>query len=72
MHAGSTIKEWMHQLHDETVKAAHFTGHMVHEKAFWGILAILAMIAALFTLVVLFGSSTAHDFSLPIPYGTYH
>ena len=55
MHATTTIKHWMHHLHDSTAKVAHLTGHMLHEKNFWGIVAILAMIAGLFALIMLHG-----------------
>jgi hypothetical protein len=59
-------------MHDGGIKAAHFTGHLLHEKSFWSILAILTLLAALFTLVVLFGDKSPDpSFGVPLPYGRY-
>lgn len=58
MHAMPTLKHWMHQLHDEGIKIAHYTGHMVHEKSFWGILAFVLIAVALFTLLIATGNDT--------------
>ncbi len=73
MHASMTFRQWMHHVHSGTVKATHFTGHLLHEKSFWGILAILMLIAGLFTLVVLFGGdSIPQNYYLPLaPYGPH-
>lgn len=66
-----TIKDALHHMHDSTVKATHATGHLFHEKTFWGILAIIALIALLFTLVVLYGSSNALP-TTPLPFAPYY
>ena len=71
MHTSPTLKNGMHHFHDGSVKAVHFTGHLLHEKSFWAIVAILALIVGLFTLLVLFGSGTPMQ-NYPIPYGPYY
>jgi hypothetical protein len=69
MHTVSTVREWMHQLHDESAKVAHWTGHLLHEKSFWGIVAILAVLAVVFTLLVLYGKQLAmQEYSAPFRY----
>ena len=50
-----TFKHWMHVMHDDGVKVLHFSSHVLHEKSFWGIVAILGLLAILVTLVVMFG-----------------
>ncbi|MEA2069127.1 MAG: hypothetical protein U9P12_08005 [Verrucomicrobiota bacterium] len=70
MHTESSGRHWMHLLRKDGAKVAHMAGHMLHEKSFWGILAILAMIALLVTLVVLFGTDVhMQEYGIPIPYG---
>ena len=69
MHADLSFRHWMHHVHDGSAKVAHYTGHMLHEKSFWGILAIVALIAALFTLVVLFGENAMQGYRGTLPYG---
>lgn len=62
----------MHRMHDGSIKAAHCTGHMFHEKKFWAIVAILALVAGLFTLIALNGGgSWAQEYGIPLPYGSY-
>jgi hypothetical protein len=66
------LKNWMHHMHDEGLKATHYTTHMLHERSFWGIMAILALIAALFTIIVIYGNNAAlQEYSAPIPYAPY-
>lgn len=73
MHATTTAKHWMHNFHDSGVKAAHFTGHLLHEKSFWAIMGILALIVGIFTLLVFLGShAPLQDYRAPIPYGPYY
>jgi hypothetical protein len=63
----------MHHFHDGGVRAVHYTGHMLHEKTFWAILGILALVAGLFTLIVLYGGDvTMQHYSVPVPYGPYY
>ncbi len=72
MHAGLTIRHWMHHVHDGTIKAAHLTGHLFHERAFWGIVAIATLIIALFTLIAILGEGVpVQEYSQPLPYGYY-
>lgn len=61
MHTAPTIKNWMHHVHDDAVKVAHYTEHMLHEKSFWGIVLILALVAGLFTAIVLFGNAVGTE-----------
>jgi hypothetical protein len=70
MHAVSTIKHWVHQLHDEGARVARQGSHVFHERSFWGIVAIMAIIALLFALVVLFGNRfPIQHYGIPTPYG---
>lgn len=73
MHASTTMRHWMHHFHDGSVKAAHFTGHLLHEKSFWAIVGILALITGVFALLVYLGSEAPmQDYRMPMPYGTYY
>lgn len=72
MHTESTFREWMHHLHDGSAKMAHWTGHLLHERSFWGMVTILAVIIAAFTLLVLYGKQLPmEEFSVPIRYGPF-
>jgi hypothetical protein len=68
MHAAPRVKQWMHLLHDESVRIAHFTEHLVHEKAFWAFLGIVTVMALLFSLLLLLGDENAIDYrAYPFP-----
>ena len=71
MNTSPTLKNGMHHLHDGSVKAMHYTGHLLHEKSFWAIVAITALIVGLFTMIILFGSDTTMQ-NYSIPYGRYY
>jgi hypothetical protein len=70
MHTSTTVRLWMHHFHDGSVKAAHYTGHLFHEKAFWSIVVILALITGLFTLIAFNGNDTTMQ-NYYFPYGPY-
>jgi len=73
MHMEPTVKSWMHHVHDDAVRVAHYTNHMFHEKSFWGIVAIIALLAGLFTLIAFSGNETFLDYqSVPMPHGGYY
>lgn len=73
MHASETAKHWMHNAHDGSIKAAHFTGHLLHEKSFWAILGILALIAGTFALLVFLGNNAPlQNYRVPLPYGPFY
>jgi len=70
MHVIPSFKHWMHLVHDEGAKVAHYTSHLMHERAFWMFLGIVALIAALFSLLLLLGNDTAVEYRLypyPVP-----
>ncbi|VGO11644.1 hypothetical protein PDESU_00189 [Pontiella desulfatans] len=70
MHTVSTIRNWTHLIHDEGVKITHICVNLLHEKSFWGILAILAVLGLLFKLILLFGDKMPlREFGIPSPYG---
>jgi hypothetical protein len=70
MHATSTIKHWAHHLHDGGVRIFRQGEHVLHEKSFWGIVAIIAAAALLFALVVLLGNRfPPQQLGIPAPYG---
>ena len=72
MHVALTFKNWMHDVHDDTLKAAQNTGQMLHQKSFWGIVAIVALIVSLFMLIAFFGDNTIMDYQTPpLPYGGF-
>ena len=59
---------WMQQFHQGTERAVHMTGYLVHEKSFWAIVAILVGIAALISLLMIFGqNSVLENYHAPIP-----
>ena len=73
MKAAPTFKHWMHVIHDDSVKVLYFSNHVLHEKSFWGIVAILGLLAILITLVVLFGKfAPMEDYQFMTPYGPYY
>ena len=68
MHAIPSFKRWMHLMHEEGVKMMHYTGHLLHEKAFWAFLGIIVAIAVLFSLLLLLGNDMAIEYrSYPYP-----
>ena len=70
MHATSTFKHWAHHLHDEGARIIRLWEHVLHEKSFWGMVAIIAVAALLFALVVLLGNRfPSQQFGIPSPYG---
>ncbi|WP_372809117.1 hypothetical protein [Pontiella sp.] len=72
MHTDSTVKHWMHVMHDEGARMSHSFMHVLHEKSFWGIVSIIAVLALLLTLIVLFGEKVPiHEYGIPSPYGYY-
>ncbi len=71
MHTSTTMRHWMHHFHDGSVKAARYTGHLLHEKSFWGIVVILTLIAGVLTLMALFGSGAVLQ-NYSMPYGLYY
>lgn len=73
MHTSPTIRDWMHHAHERSTKAARFTSHLLHERNFWAVIAIVALIAGLFVLIAYFGSSMAmSNYGVPAPYGVYY
>jgi hypothetical protein len=71
MHTSPTLKNGMHHFHDSSIKAAHYVGHLFHEKSFWAILAIVTLLIGLFMLVAFFGSGTPMQ-NYRVPYGPYY
>jgi hypothetical protein len=61
----------MHRFHDGGIRVAHYTGHLLHERAFWEILALVVLIAGMFALVVLYGSGSMMQ-HYHVPYGPYY
>jgi hypothetical protein len=71
MHTSPTLKTGMHHFHDSSVNARHYIGHLLHEKSFWGIMAITALIVGLITMIILFSSGTTMQ-NYSTPYGPYY
>jgi hypothetical protein len=71
MHTSPTLKLRMHHFHDSSVNAMHYIGHLLHEKSFWAIVAITALIVGFFTMIILFGSGTTMQ-NYSSPYGPYY
>ena len=71
MHTSITLKQWFDHVHDGRVKAAHYAGHLLHTKSFWGILAILALIIGMLAALILFGVNTPLR-NYTIPYAPYY
>ena len=51
--------------------AAHYTGHLFHEKSFWGILVVVALIAGLLLLITLLGDNIDMK-NFTTPYRPYY
>ena len=71
MNTAPVIRNVLHHLHDGAAKATHATSHLFHEKAFWALLAVVALIAALFALVVIYGQGNVMP-STPMPFAPYY
>ena len=68
MHTMPKIRHWMHLMHDGSVKIAHYSGHLLHEKAFWAFLGIFALLVLFFSLLLLLGNETVIDYrAYPYP-----
>jgi len=70
MHAATSLRHWLHQMHDGSLNMLHQTAHLLHERDFWYFLAIIAAITALFSLLLLLGSDTAVEYQVypyPVP-----
>jgi hypothetical protein len=63
MHANPTFKHWIHQIHDESIRLRHMTGHVLHERSFWTIAFIVLMLAVLFSLLILAGNNATTQFN---------
>jgi hypothetical protein len=62
------MKDWAHHAHDDAVRAAHMTSHMLHERSFWGIVLILAMLTGLLAMIAFFGDDSLMDYrNMPVP-----
>ena len=72
MHSSTTRRHWVRHFHDGSVKAVHYTGHLLHEKSFWAIMIILALITGIVALLAYLSSEAPiQDYRMPIPYGTF-
>jgi hypothetical protein len=69
MTPAENIKTWAHHVHDNAGKVAHMTTRMIHERSFWGMVLILALIAGMFAMVILLGDNTVFmDYrTVPMP-----
>ena len=71
MHTTNTLRHWAHNFHGHSAKAAHYTGHLLHEKSFWGILIVAALLTGLLILIASLGDNIdAKTFT--VPYGPYY
>lgn len=62
MHAIATFKHMMHEVHDDGLKIAHYAEHAVHEKRFWGMVALIALLVSLFAfLIMMSGNANYQD-----------
>ena len=72
MHPSPTLKHWIHHFHDSSARAVHSASHLLHEKSFWGIFGILALIVGLLTLIAFLGrTTTLQNYGVPVPYSPY-
>ncbi len=69
MYLLTTAKYGKYSVHDERLKVARYMGYLLHEKSFWGMVAILALIAGMLTLIAWFGSNPILQ-NYYIPYGS--
>ncbi len=69
MNTATTFKHWMHHLHDSGARAACYSGHLLHERSFWIILAFVALTAGLFALIAYsgYGSAMQEYYRMPLP-----
>jgi len=71
MQVAEKLGHWAHSFHDHSTKAVHYTGHLLHEKSFWGILVVVALLTGLLALIALLGGNIdAKNFT--VPYGPYY
>ena len=62
MNTTQAFRYWMRQVHDESARIMHLTVRMVHEKEFWGMVGILALITALSTVLMHWGHNSMLEF----------
>jgi hypothetical protein len=72
MHTPIPVKHWAHHFHDGTVRVMHYTGHLLHEKAFWAIVALITLLIGMFALLVLFGNDSPMMRNYNIPFSPYY
>ncbi len=65
MQSTPTLKHLIHLMHEEVGKFMHFAGHLLHEKSFWIIAGLVVLMAALFAILVLWGSGSVPEFRSP-------
>lgn len=58
MDAVNIFRHWTHEHHLSSHDIKEFSGRVVHNPAFWTIIALLAFIALLIVLAILSGGST--------------
>lgn len=69
MHMTATMKDWMHHVHEESVRVGHKAVQMLHEKSFWAMLAIVALLTTLFSMLLMYGNNNLmQHYSIPMPY----
>ncbi len=59
MHIMPSFSVFRHHLHDGSMKLAHYTGHLLHEKTFWAFVGIVTIIVVLFSILLLLGNDAA-------------
>lgn len=62
MRYASTVRHWMH---DETLRFIHYAGCIIHEKAFWGMVGIVVLTAAVFTILMVLGHDPISEYRDP-------
>mgnify|MGYP001079043681 CR=1 FL=1 len=69
MHTTSPLRHGVHVLHEGGLKVFHATGQLMHDKRYWGVLALIALAVALITLAVNYGSPLPPiEYGMPVPY----
>lgn len=53
MHTVESLTHWMHTVHEKGVQAAHATEHLLHQKAFWMLMAFVMFFILILSLVLL-------------------
>lgn len=69
MHTAEIMKNWMHHIHDDSIKVMYKAEHLMHESAFWAIALTFLFMAVSIALLLIYGKdANPSELTMPFPY----